>query len=95
MTKGGKNAASEPIEAGIRLCTSHDTRMYPHVLALETVVHLNKKVCYICASQFMNQGHIVKCRISMTSEGGQKLLTSIHNLWRSSMRHRISSTRDF
>lgn len=79
LAKGGKNAASEPIEAGIRLCTTHDTKLYPHVLALETVVHLNKKVCYICASQFMNQGHIVRCRRMITSEGAQKLSRNTHN----------------
>lgn len=54
------NGEKKTMEA-YKLCTNHDQKLYPNLLANETVLHLNKKYCYICSSKFIKMGHLVEC----------------------------------
>jgi hypothetical protein len=54
------NGEKKTIEA-YKLCATHDQKLYPNLLANETVVHLNKKYCYICSSKFIKMGQQVEC----------------------------------
>jgi hypothetical protein len=55
-----------------KLCTSHDQRLYPNLLANETAVDINKKYCYICSSKFMKMGQVVECKDLVNSLRGQR-----------------------
>jgi hypothetical protein len=46
----------------LKVCMNHDQKLYPNLLANETVVHLNKKYCYICSSKFLKMGQHVQCK---------------------------------
>lgn len=54
------STAKSTIE-NFKLCNMHDTSVYPHLLANETVTSLNRKMCYICASRYLLQGYRVEC----------------------------------
>lgn len=59
------NGEKKSIEA-YKLCTSHDQKLYPNLLANETNIDLNKKYCYICSSKFLKMGQQIECRCIST-----------------------------
>lgn len=54
-------AGSEKRMDSLHLCNYHDQKLYPNLLANETVYDLNRKVCYVCSSKFIHQGSPVDC----------------------------------